>query len=42
MKAGRPVIVTGFVNKLVAISTRFAPVSLLVAIAAYMSRSRNT
>jgi short-subunit dehydrogenase len=42
MKAGRPVIVTGFVNKLVAISTRFAPVTLLVAIAAYMSRSRNT
>lgn len=40
MKAGRPVIVTGVINKLLAISTRFTPASLLLSITSYMSRSR--
>jgi hypothetical protein len=40
MKAGRPVIVTGMINKLLAISTRLAPTSLLLSITSYMSRSR--
>jgi short-subunit dehydrogenase len=39
MKAGRPVIIPGFINKLLAISTRFTPVSLLLSVTSYMSRS---
>jgi short-subunit dehydrogenase len=40
MKSGRPVVITGAINKLLAISTRFTPTSLLLSITSYMSRSR--
>jgi short-subunit dehydrogenase len=40
LKAGRPVVVIGFVNRIVAYSTRFTPTSLLLLIAGALSRSR--
>ena len=41
LKAGRPVIVTGLVNKIIAMSTRFSPPSVLLAIASHLSRRRD-
>ncbi len=41
LKAGRPVIVTGLVNKIIAMSTRFSPPSALLAIASHLSRRRD-
>jgi uncharacterized protein len=38
LKAGRPVIVTGLVNKIMAFSTRFTPMALLLPITSGLSR----
>ena len=40
LKAGRPVVVTGFLNKIIAISTRFTPPAMLLPIASSLSRAR--
>jgi uncharacterized protein len=40
MKAGRPVLVTGFLNRLVALSTRFTPTALLLPIHSELVRRR--
>jgi short-subunit dehydrogenase len=41
LKAGRPVVVTGFLNKIIAISTRFTPPAMLLPIASHLSRRRD-
>jgi len=38
LKAGRRVVITGLVNKIIAMSTRFSPPSMLLAIASHLSR----
>ena len=38
LKAGRRVVITGFVNKLLAFSTRFSPSSVLLPIASYLDK----
>ncbi len=40
LKAGRPVVVTGLLNRIIAISTRFTPPSMLLPIASGLSRAR--
>jgi uncharacterized protein len=40
LKAGRPEIITGLLNNVVAMSTRFAPTPVLLAIAADLNRNR--
>ena len=40
LKAGRPVVVTGLLNKIIALSTRFTPPAVLLPIASSMSRAR--
>jgi hypothetical protein len=40
LKAGRPVVVTGLLNRIIAISTRFTPPSMLLPIASSLSRAR--
>ncbi len=42
LKAGKPVIITGLLNKIIAMSTRFAPSFLLLPIARSLSRRRDT
>ena len=38
LTAGRRVVITGLVNKIIAMSTRFSPPSMLLAIASHLSR----
>jgi short-subunit dehydrogenase len=38
LKAGRPEIITGLVNKMVAMSTRFTPTTILLMIAGHLNR----
>ncbi len=40
LKAGRPVVFTGLLNRIIAISTRFTPPSMLLPIASSLSRAR--
>ena len=40
LKAGRPVVITGLLNKIIAMSTRFTPSALLLPIANNLSRAR--
>lgn len=42
LKAGQPVIITGLLNKIIAMSTRFTPSFLLLPIASSLSRRRDT
>jgi short-subunit dehydrogenase len=42
MKAGRPLIITGLPNRIIALSTRFTPTFVLLAIASYLSRRSET
>jgi len=42
LKAGRPVIVTGLVNKILAVSARFTPPSMLLPIVSNLSRRRKS
>ncbi len=42
LKAGRPVIVTGLLNKILAVSSRFTPPSMLLPIASSLSRARGS
>jgi short-subunit dehydrogenase len=38
LKAGRPQIITGLVNRIIAMSTRFAPTTILLLIAGHINR----
>jgi len=38
LKAGRPLIITGLVNNIIAMSTRFTPTSMLLMIAGHLNR----
>ena len=38
LKAGRPEIITGLINKIVAISARFTPTAILLMIAGHLNR----
>jgi short-subunit dehydrogenase len=38
LKAGRPQIITGLVNRVMAISTRFTPTAILLMIAGHLNR----
>ncbi len=40
LKAGRPVVVTGLLNRIIALSTRFTPPAMLLPIASSLSRAR--
>lgn len=40
MKARRPLVITGFMNRLIALSTRFTPTAVLLPIASELSRRR--
>lgn len=42
LKAGRPEIITGLVNKIIAMSTRFAPTTMLLGIAGHLNRRPGT
>ena len=42
LKDGRPVIVTGLVNRIIALSTRFSPPAVLLPIASHLSRRGET
>jgi uncharacterized protein len=42
LKAGRPEIITGLVNKIIAMSTRFAPTAMLLGIAGHLNRRPGT
>jgi uncharacterized protein len=42
LKDGRPVVVTGFVNRIIALSTRFSPPAVLLPIASRLSRRSET
>ena len=42
LKAGRPVVVTGLLNKILAVSTRFTPPLVLLAIASQLSKRRKS
>jgi short-subunit dehydrogenase len=41
LKAGRPQIVTGLINRITAVSTRFIPTALLLPMAGRLNRSRS-
>jgi short-subunit dehydrogenase len=38
LKAGRPQIITGLVNRIIAMSTRFAPMPILLMVAGHINR----
>ena len=42
LKAGRPQIIPGLMNRIIAISTRFAPTAILLQIAGYLNRRSGT
>jgi short-subunit dehydrogenase len=41
LKAGRPEIITGLVNKITAMSTRFTPTAILLGIAGRLNSGRS-
>ena len=41
LKAGRPQLITGLVNRIIAISTRFTPTSILLMIAGHLNSRRS-
>ena len=38
LKAGRPQIITGLINRITAISTRFTPTAILLMVAGHLNR----
>jgi short-subunit dehydrogenase len=42
LKAGRPQIITGLLNNIIAMSTRFTPTSVLLTIAGHLNRTSAT
>ena len=42
LKSGRPLLIVGFLNNIIAMSTRFTPTSVLLAIARRINRGKTS